>query len=53
MRNGHKIFETGEIPVLLMVIGLKHFTQNLFLSIAVGAGIYLLASFIDRFLGEE
>ncbi len=46
--DGHKIFKTAIIPVILMIIGLKHFTQNLPLSIIAGIGIYAIASFIDK-----
>ncbi len=43
----HKIFKNAAIPVILMIIGLNHYTQNLLLSIIAGTGIYAIASFID------
>lgn len=46
----HKIFKTAVIPIILMIIGLKHITQNLTLSIVVGIGIYLNALFIDKLI---
>lgn len=42
----HKIFKTSITPVVL--IGLKHFTHNLPLSIIAGIGIYIIASYIDE-----
>lgn len=49
----HKIFKTAIIPVILMIIGLNHFTKNLPLSIIAGIGIYVIASFIDRFIKKR
>ena len=49
----HKIFKTAVIPVILLIIGIKHFTQSLLLSIIAGIGIYIAASFIDRFIKKR
>lgn len=49
----HKIFKTAIIPVILMIVGLKHFTQNLPLSIIAGIGIYFAASFIEKFIKKR
>ena len=43
----HKIFKTAAIPIIFMIIGLEHYTQNLVFSIAAGIGIYLIICFID------
>ena len=51
--DGHKIFKNATIPVILMVIGLYHYTQNLLLSIIAGIGIYTIASSIDRFMKKR
>lgn len=51
--DGHKIFKNGAIPVILMIIGLYHYTQNLLLSIIAGTGIYVIASSIDRFIKKR
>lgn len=47
--DGHKIFKNAAIPVILMIVGLCRYTQNLPLSIIAGIGIYAIASSIDRF----
>ena len=36
--DGHKIFKTAAIPIVLLIIGLKHYIQNLVISITVGIG---------------
>lgn len=51
--DGHKIFKNAAIPVILMIIGLCRYTQNLFLSIIVGIGFYAIASAIDRFIKKR
>lgn len=43
----NKAFKTAIVPVLLMIIGLIHFTQSLFLSVVMGICIYALSYFID------
>lgn len=48
--DGHKIFKNAAIPVILMIVGLCRYTQNLPLSIIAGIGIYAIASSIDRFI---
>ena len=48
--DGHKIFKNAAIPVILMIVGLCRYTQNLPLSIIAGIGIYAMASSIDRFI---
>lgn len=42
--NDHKIFKTAVRPALLMMIGVKNCTNNLFLSIIVGIVIYVIIS---------
>ena len=49
----HKIFKNAAIPVILMIIGLNHYTQNLLLSIIAGIGIYAIVSSIDRFIKKR
>ena len=49
----HKIFKNAAIPVILMITGLCHCTQNLLLSVIAGIGIYALASSIDRFVKKR
>lgn len=49
----NKVFKTAIAPVLLMIIGLVHFTQDLFLSIVLGICICFLAYFIDRAFKER
>jgi len=49
----HKIFKTTIIPVILMIVGLKHFTQNLPLSIIAGIIIYIIAFSIDKFIKKR
>ena len=49
----HKIFRTAAIPVILMITGLKHCTENLFFSIFVVTGIYLIASFLDNHIKKR
>ena len=44
----NKVFKTAIRPILLMIVGLVHFTQNLLLSIVLGICIYFLVNFIDR-----
>ena len=44
----NKVFKTAIRSVLLMIVGLVHFTQNLLLSIVLGICIYFLANFMDR-----
>ena len=44
----NKVFKTAIIPVLLMIIGLIHFTHDLLLSTGTGICIYVLAYFIDQ-----
>lgn len=44
----HKIFKTAIIPAILMIIGLKHFTPNLSLSIIAGISIFIIVSFMDK-----
>ena len=51
--DGHKIFKTAAIPVVLMIIGLKHYTQNPVVSIAAGTGIYFIAYFIDKHIKKR
>lgn len=51
--DGHKIFKNVAIPVILMIIGLYRYTQNLLLSIIAGIGIYAIASAIDRFIKKR
>ena len=51
--DGHKIFKNAAIPIILMLIGLYHYTQNLPLSIIAGIGIYAIASSIDRFIKKR
>lgn len=51
--DGHKIFKNAAIPIILMLIGLYHYTQNLFLSIIIGIGIYAIASSIDKFIKKR
>ena len=51
--DGHKIFKNAAIPIILMTIGLYHYTQNLLLSIIAGIGIYAIASSIDRFIKKR
>ncbi len=49
----HKIFKNAAVPVILMITGLHHYTQNLLLSIIAGTGIYAIASSIDRFIKKR
>ena len=49
----HKIFKNAAVPVILMITGLHHYTQNLLLSIIAGIGIYAIASSIDRFIKKR
>ncbi len=51
--DGHKIFKTATIPIVLMIIGLKHYTQNLVVSIVAGIGIYFAVYFIDRHIKKR
>lgn len=51
--DGHKIFKTAAIPIVLLIIGLKHYIQNLVISITVGIGIYVIAYFIDKFIKKR
>ena len=44
----NKLFNTPIIPVLLMLIGLMHFTHDLPLSIIIGICLYVPAHFIDQ-----
>lgn len=46
----NKMFKTAVIPVLLMIIGLKRYTGDLLLSIAIGTGIYIVALLLDEFI---
>ena len=49
----HKIFKNTAIPVILMITGLCHYTQNVLLSIIAGIGIYAIASSVDRFIKKR
>lgn len=49
----HKIFKTAAIPIVLLIIGLKHYTKNLVVSIAVGIGIYVISYFIDKHIKKR
>ncbi len=51
--DGHKIFKNAAIPVILMIVGLCRYMQNLPLSIIAGIGIYAIASSIDRFIKKR
>lgn len=44
----NKIFKTAIVRVLLIVIGLIHFTEDMPLSIEIGICIYVIAYFIDQ-----
>lgn len=49
----HKIFKTAAVPIIFLITGLKHFNQNLILSIVAGIGIYLIAFYIDKFIEKR
>lgn len=51
--NGHKVFKTAAIPIILMIIGLKHYTQNLAISMVAGTGVYFIAYFIDKHIKKR
>lgn len=46
--NGHKVFKTAAVPIILMIIGLKYYTQNLAISIAAGIGVYFIDKHIKK-----
>lgn len=41
-------FKTPIVPVLLMVAGLIHFTQDMLLSTGIGICVYAIIYFADR-----
>ena len=49
----HQVFKTPLIPVILMITGVDHVLENIFLSAVVGIGIYAAAVWIEQVWKER
>lgn len=47
-RNGHRVFKTWAVPLVLMIAGLHRILGNIGLSILAGTCIYAAAALAER-----